>query len=87
MSLLEYHSRPLVAFEASNRDHRQWYHEFVVNKGWGRCPVRFICPEDHGSDLVTMIQRQLVQYYIGVEFKPTKRLKRPTARQKAKPKA
>lgn len=87
MSLLEYHSRPLVAFDATNAEHRKAYHEFMAFGGWGKCAVRFICPEDHGHDLPTMIQRALVQYYIDQEFKSKKRLKRPTARQKAKPKA
>jgi len=32
------------------------------------CPVRFICPEDHGHDLPTMIQRALIGYYIDREF-------------------
>jgi len=87
VSLLEYHSRPLVAFDASNAEHRRAYYEFLENKGWGTCSVRFICPEDHGHDLPTMVQRALVQYYIDQEFKVKKRLKPPTARQKAKPKA
>jgi len=36
--------------------------------GWGKCPVRFICPEESGSDLVKMITRQLVDYYVQKEF-------------------
>jgi hypothetical protein len=36
--------------------------------GWGKCPVRFICPEESGSDLVKMITRQLVDYYVEKEF-------------------
>lgn len=68
MSRLEYLARPLVAFDASNKDHRRYYAEFVAYRGWGKCPVRFICPEEHGYDLPTMIQRSLNVYYIEQEF-------------------
>jgi len=70
MSSLEYLARPLVAFDASNKDHRRWYWEFVAYKGWGKCPVRFICTEEHGDNLPSMIQRMVVDYYINKEFKP-----------------
>jgi len=68
MSRLEYFNRPLVAFDASNKDHRRYYAEFLEYHGWGHCPVRFICPEDHGVDLTVMIKSLLVQYYIEREF-------------------
>ena len=68
MSKLEFLSRPLVAFDPSNKDHRRYYAEFVEYGGWGRCPVRFIVPEDHGMDLPTMIRNRLVDYYVSREF-------------------
>ena len=68
MSKLEYYSRPLVAFDPKNKDHRKWYHEFVVTRSWGYCPVRFICPDDTGLDLTIMIRNQLVEYYVNKEF-------------------
>lgn len=68
MSKLEYYSRPLVAFDATNKQHRTWYYEFVQNNTWGRCPVRFICPAESGGDLIKMIQRQLIDYYVKKEF-------------------
>ena len=67
MSLLEYKNRPFVAFDAANKDHRRWYHDFVKHGTWGRCPYRFIVPDDQGN-LVTLIQRRLVEYYVGREF-------------------
>ena len=70
MSRLEYLARPLVAFDPHNKDHRRWYWEFVAYKGWGKCPVRFICTEEHGDNLPSMIQRMEVDYYINREFKP-----------------
>jgi len=70
MSRLEYLARPLVAFDANNKDHRRWYWEFMAYKGWGKCPVRFICTEEHGDNLPSMIQRMVVDYYVNREFKP-----------------
>jgi hypothetical protein len=68
MSKLEFLSRPLVAFDPYNKDHRRWYAEFLELGGWGRCPVRFICPDDTGMDLPGMIKSSLVQYYVDREF-------------------
>lgn len=68
MSILQFHSRPWTVFDPANRDHRRWYHEFVAHGTWGRCPYRFVIPDDHGN-LITMIQRKLVEYYVQREFK------------------
>ena len=68
MSILQYRSRPWIAFDASDRNHRRWYYEFVKYGSWGRCPYRFIVPDDHGN-LVTLIQRKLIEYYVQREFK------------------
>ena len=68
MSKLEFYSRPLVAFDAKNKEHRRWYYQFVVNSSWGHCPVRFICPEDSGMDLTLMIRNHLIEYYTDKEF-------------------
>lgn len=68
MSILEYKSRPLTAFDASNKDHRRFFYEFTQKGTWGRCPYRFIVPDDHGN-LVTMIQRKLIEHYVNREFK------------------
>ena len=68
MSKLEFYARPLVAFDPKNKDHRRWYYQFVEYGGWGRCPVRFICPESTGHDLTIMIRNQLIDYYIQKEF-------------------
>ena len=74
MSKLEFYARPLVAFDPSKKEHRRWFHEFMEYGGWGTCPVRFICPEATGSDLVKMITRQLVDYYVGKEFQNEEKL-------------
>ena len=68
MSRLEYLARPLVAFDPNNKDHRRYYAEFLEYGGWGMCPVRFICPEDFGMDLPSMIKHSLIRYYVEREF-------------------
>lgn len=69
MSRLEYYARPFVAFDPKNKEHRTHYANFLKNKGWGRCPVRFIVPEETGQDLVRLIQDSLLRYYVEREFK------------------
>jgi hypothetical protein len=72
MSRLELFGRPYVVFDPDNKDHRKYYYQFVETSSWGQCPVRFVVPEDHG-DLVTMIQRSLVAYYVSKEFNRPKK--------------
>ena len=72
MSRLELFGRPYVVFDPDNKDHRRYYYQFVETSSWGLCPVRFVVPEDHG-DLVQMIQRSLVAYYVSKEFNRPKR--------------
>ena len=84
MSKLEFYSRPLVAFDATLKEHRRIYFQFVKSRSWGHSPFRFIVPEDHG-DLITMIQRSLIDYYVRREFGKTVTKAPPLVRQK-KPK-
>ena len=72
MSKFEYYARPLVAFDPANREHRKFFHQFMELQTWGHCPVRFICPEEYGSDLVKMMTRQVAEYYIRQEFRNVK---------------
>jgi hypothetical protein len=69
VSRLEYYSRPLVAFDAHNKEHRKHYYTFRQTHSWGKCPVRFIVPDESGWDLISMIQRQLLEFYVDREFK------------------
>ena len=71
MSRLELYSRPWVVFDPLNKNHREQYFKFIKSGTWGRCPYRFIIPDDQG-DLLTMIQRSLVKYYVEKEFKTQK---------------
>ena len=61
-----------MAFDPSNKDHRRWYYDFLEYRGWGKCPVRFICPNDSGMDLTLMIRDNLAKWYVDKEFKPKK---------------
>ena len=67
MSRLALYGRPWVVFDAKNREHRTWFAEFNKTGAWGNCPVRFVVNDDHG-DLITQIQRELIQFYVDKEF-------------------
>jgi hypothetical protein len=67
MSKLQLFGRPFVVFDAHNKNHRKYFADFQANRSWGQCPVRFVIDDENG-DLVTMIQRKLIDYYTRREF-------------------
>lgn len=67
MSKLLSNSRPWVEFDVNNAEHRMHYAKFQRNGNWGSCPIRFYLSGDTG-DLITMIQRKLIQYYLERDF-------------------
>jgi len=67
MSKLSFIGRPWVVFDSTSEQHRQWFAEFQARRSWSHCPVRFIVDDDVG-DLLTMIQRKLIDYYTYKEF-------------------
>jgi hypothetical protein len=71
MSILFRGSRPIVAFDVENPDHRRWYAEFVKYNTWGRCPVRFMA-EALDQDLVSFVNGKMLTYYIRQEFENAK---------------
>lgn len=73
MSKLQFYGRPWVQFNAGNKQHREWFYKFQRERTWGHCPVRFILAEA-SSNLVTQIQRELVDYYVCSEFKQPQEL-------------
>jgi hypothetical protein len=73
MSILLFNGRPWVVFDAHNQQHRKWFAEFQRTRSWGHCPVRFIS-DDAAADLLTMIQRRLIDYYTAKEFGSRKKL-------------
>lgn len=68
MSVLLLSARPLVVFDPNNIKHRKHYAEFVRRKTWGYSPVRFAIEGSH-TDLVTHIERELIDFYTLKEFK------------------
>lgn len=78
MSKLNLYGRPWVCFDASRLDHRRYFAEFQQNRTWGDCPVRFVLNET-SSNLVTQIQRELVDYYVNKEFPRSNRQTRAVA--------
>ena len=67
MSRLDYWGRPWTVFDATNKQHRRWFAEFQRTSTWGRCPVRFIVEQN--GELLSLIQQQLIDYYVRKEFK------------------
>ena len=67
MSKLSFIGRPWVVFDPTLEPHRPWFAEFQARRSWGHCPVRFIV-DDNAGDLLTMIQRKLIDYYTNKEF-------------------
>lgn len=67
MSRLNFVGRPWTVFDAANKQHRKWFADFQRTCTWGKCPVRFIS-DDASGDLLTMIQRRLINYYSTKEF-------------------
>ena len=68
MSRLQHAGRPWVNFDAENKDHRRWFALFQQHGNWGHCPVRFVVSDDSG-DLLGMIRRKLIEFYVAKEFK------------------
>ena len=68
--LLDRSQRQMVVFNPANKEHRNHYAEFLKNKSWGKCPVRFETNEGDAANnnLAYTMQRLLTEYYISKEF-------------------
>ena len=71
MSLLYLRSRPIVAFNANDPEHRRYYRQFIETRSWGTCPVRFMV-ESLNTDLLSHINREMLSWYVKHEFKIAK---------------
>ena len=67
MTTLSQASRPWVAFNATDKQHRKYYNDFLTHRSWGTCPVRFTLDEESG-DVISMIERDLARFYLTKEF-------------------
>lgn len=70
MTLLDLKSRPTVNFDATNREHRHHYMQFLQKRSWRECPVQFYLERGYG-DLSSMIENKLAVHYLSKEFKDT----------------
>jgi hypothetical protein len=77
MGVLEYHARPLVAFDPNNPEHRQHYATFRKTGSWGRIPVRFIVLKEYQSFVLQHnIEQAMLDYYVNQEFGRAKNSKK-----------
>lgn len=60
--------RPVVAFDVKNKEHRKDYAQFLATGSWQHCGVRYEL-DDTCGELQGVIQRKLLEYYAGQEFK------------------
>ena len=59
--------RPFVAYDPSNKDHREALNEYLVTGSWANCPVQFLNLDRPGEHLPVLYARTL-QYYVQKEF-------------------
>ena len=83
MSKLELYMRPVAIFDAGNKVHRQYYYNFLTTGSWRNCPFRWAIEDDVGN-LQGMIQRKLLEHYMGREFKGVVKEPQKLVRQKKK---
>jgi hypothetical protein len=65
---LDLFRKPVTAFNPENKLHRKYWAMFMRDQSWINIPVRFVL-SDNAQDLVSMINKQLSDYYINKEFK------------------
>lgn len=66
-TILDLHHRPLVLFDPTNKDHRQYVADFVSTGTWAACPVVFFAPEE--ANTKAYVIESLADYYLSKEFK------------------
>ena len=67
MNKLLLNCRPGTVFDASNKEHRKAYYNFIKNATWARSPFQFLL-EPGFEDVPTMCRHRLCEYYVGREF-------------------
>jgi hypothetical protein len=67
MSKVHLQNRPIVAFDASKKEHRRIFYEAMKYRTWGRAPIRFWLEEDN-YNLIDQIQKKMAKYYMAKEF-------------------
>lgn len=72
MSILTLNQRPFVVFDPAKPEHRRAAHQFATTRTWGKCEFRFAI-DDESTNLIDMINRRLLDWYMKNEFKKSKR--------------
>ena len=67
MNTLLLNCRPGAVFDATNKEHRQAYYNFLRYATWGRSPYQFIL-EPGFEDIPTLCRHRLCEYYVSKEF-------------------
>jgi len=65
--LLELNRKHMVAFDATNAQHRADYAMFLKNGNWRHTDRRY-CVPDGAAETQGAIQRQLLEYYTSQEM-------------------
>jgi len=60
-------SRPYAVFDASNKEHRQAYYDYLTTKSWHGCKFQFVLEEPF-LDLPSNVNQKMVEYYVQEEF-------------------
>ena len=68
MSRLKVGARPVVHFDPSNKEHRQFYAEYLKDHNWRGSPIQFYLESGWG-DIVSMIEHKLTRHFLSKEFK------------------
>lgn len=68
--LLDTTARKIEIFDPANKRHRTYYANFLRDRTWGHCPIRFAVNDSEASNnnLAYAMQRKLVEYYMAKEF-------------------
>lgn len=68
--LLDTIARKIEIFDPTNKQHRTHYSNFLRDRTWGHCPIRFAVNDSDASNnnLAAAMQRKLVEYYMAKEF-------------------
>ncbi len=69
MNNLLLNCRPHTVFDATIKEHRKAYFNFLKYSTWGRSPYQFIL-EPGFEDIPTLCRHRLCEYYVSKEFTP-----------------
>ena len=69
MPFFNSYGRPFVTYDPSNKQHREYFSQFMKTNTWGNSPVRFIIDNEESANFIATLKNQTLLYYMGKEFK------------------